>query len=410
MQPRAYIAGVGMTRFGKHLETGLKALGAEAVKLALEDAGLEPPQLEAAVVGNAAAGVVTGQESIRGQVILRSLGVGRIPVVNVENACASASTALHQACLWVTAGFCDVALALGVEKLYCEDKRRSFAAFRGAVDVELLEEVMAALARDARAQGAEAASSGAGEKRSMFMDIYAAAARAHMKRYGTTVRQFAAVAAKNSFHGSLNPRAQFRERLTVEEVLAAPVVAEPLTRPMCSPIGDGAAAAVLVSERKKRELGLRVPVRVLSCVLHSGWDHGADEPGTVEVCAREAYEEAGVSPEDLDVVECHDATAPAEIMAYESLGLCGKGEGGLLVESGATQLGGRIPVNPSGGLLRKGHPVGATGLAQIVELTEQLQGRAGARQVPEARLALAQNGGGVIGADAAAMCVTILSL
>ena len=405
----ARIAGVGMTHFGKHLEIGLKALGAEAVRAAVADAGIELADLEAAYVGNAAAGVITGQECIRGQVILRSLGVGRIPVINVENACASASTALHQACAMVSAGLYDVVLALGVEKLYHEDKKRTFAAFSGAVDVEAMAAILAGLRRAAEQGGAQSAASGAGEKRSMFMDIYALAARAHMKQYGTTVEQFAGIAAKNSYHGSLNPRAQFREALTVEQVLAAPMIAEPLTRPMCSPIGDGAAAAVVVSERKARELGLPGSVRVVASSLHSGWDHGPGEPGTVEVCAREVYEEAGVGPGDLDVIECHDASAPAELMAYESLGLCPKGEGGKLVDTGETRLGGRLPVNVSGGLLRKGHPVGATGIAQIVELVEQLQGRSGPRQVEGARVALAQNGGGNIGIDAAAMCVTVLS-
>jgi acetyl-CoA acetyltransferase len=409
MRLDAIVAGVGMTRFGKHLDAGLKALGAEAVHAALADAGLEPHDLEAAYVGNAAAGLVTGQECIRGQVILRSLGLGRLPVVNVENACASASTALHQACAMVSAGLYDAVLALGVEKLYHEDKRRSFAAFSGAVDVEAMAAILEALRRSAEAGGAGRASQGAGEKRSMFMDIYAAAARAHMARWGTTVRQLAAVAAKNSVHGSLNPRAQFREALSVEDVLAAPVVAEPLTRPMCSPIGDGAAAVVVVSERKAREIGARRPVAVVSSVLHSGWDHGPEEAGLAELCAREAYEEAGLGPNELDVVECHDASAIAEILAVESLGLCPKGDGGKLAESGDSRLGGRLPVNPSGGLLRKGHPVGATGLAQIVELTEQLQGRSGPRQVEGAMVALAHNGGGNIGADAAAMCVTILA-
>jgi acetyl-CoA acetyltransferase len=307
----------------------------------------------------------------------------------------------------VTAGFYDVVLALGVEKLYHPDKRKSFAAFSGAVDVEIMGALIEALRQGATAQGAAAAGSGAGEKRSMFMDIYAAAARAHMQRYGTTAEQFAAIAAKNSYHGSMNPRAQFREVMSVAEVLAAPMIAEPLTRPMCSPIGDGGAAVVVMSERKAREVGART-VRVVASVLHSGWDHGADEPGTVEVCAHDAYEEAGVGPNDLSVIECHDASAPAELMAYESLGLCAKGEGGKLIDSGATRLGGRIPVNTSGGLLRKGHPVGATGIAQIVELTEQLQGRSGPRQVENAKVALAHNGGGAIGTDAAAMCVTIL--
>jgi len=410
MRMNAVVAGVGMTTFGKHLDVGLKALGAEAVRTALADAGIEAKALEAAWVGNAAAGLITGQESIRGQVILRSIGIGQIPVVNVENACASASTAFQQATAMVSAGLYDVVLALGVEKLYHADKKKSFAAFSGAVDVEALQAILQALQKSASETGAKSAASGSGESRSMFMDIYAAAARAHMRRYGTTARQFAAVAAKNSRHGSENPRAQFREVLSVEDVLAAPMIAEPLTRPMCSPIGDGAAAAVIVSERKARELGIRRAVRVVSSVLRSGWDHGVDEPGTVEVTSHDAFEEAGIGPGELSVIECHDASAPAEILAYESLGLCGKGDGGKLIEEGATALGGRIPVNTSGGLLRKGHPVGATGLAQIVELTEQLQGRSGSRQVAGARVGLAHNGGGNVGTDAAAMCVTILRI
>jgi acetyl-CoA acetyltransferase len=408
MKLDAQIAGVGMTRFSKFLDRGLKSIGAEAVEAALRNAGIEQSDLQAAWVGNAAAGLVTGQECIRGEVVLRGMGIGKIPVVNVENACASASTAFNQACAMVTAGFYDCVLALGVEKLYHEDKRKTFGAFSGAVDVEALAEIMAGLQKNARAGGASAASKGAGEKRSMFMDIYAMAARSHMKAYGTTVEQFAGVSAKNSLHGSLNPRAQFREVMTVEEVLAAPMIAEPLTRPMCSPIGDGAAAAVIVSEARARQMGLNNSVRVLSSVLRSGWDKEAGESGVAELAAREAYEEAGIGPEDLSVIELHDASAPAEIMAYESLSLCGKGEGGRLISDGITRLGGRLPVNTSGGLLRKGHPVGATGIAQVVELTEQLQDRCGERQVEGARFGLAHNGGGNIGTDAAALCITIL--
>jgi acetyl-CoA acetyltransferase len=408
MKLDAQIAGVGMTRFSKFLDRGLKSIGAEAVEAALRNAGIEQSDLQAAWVGNAAAGLVTGQECIRGEVVLRGMGIGKIPVVNVENACASASTAFNQACAMVTAGFYDCVLALGVEKLYHEDKRKTFGAFSGAVDVEALAEIMAGLQKNARAGGASAASKGAGEKRSMFMDIYAMAARSHMKAYGTTVEQFAGVSAKNSLHGSLNPRAQFREVMTVEEVLASPMVAEPLTRPMCSPIGDGAAAAVIVSEAWARQMGLNNSVRVLSSVLRSGWDKEAGESGVAELAVREAYEEAGIGPEDLSVIELHDASAPAEIMAYESLSLCGKGEGGRLISDGITRLGGRLPVNTSGGLLRKGHPVGATGIAQVVELTEQLQDRCGERQVEGARFGLAHNGGGNIGTDAAALCITIL--
>ncbi len=410
MRLNAIIAGVGMTHFGKHMDMGLKAIGAEAVKAAVADARIAQDDLEAAWVGNAAAGLVTGQECIRGQVILRSIGLGRLPVINVENACASASTALHQAAAMVTAGLYDMVLALGVEKLYHPDKKKSFGAFSGAVDVEAMQEILKRLQESAKRGGAKSGASGAGEKRSMFMDIYAAAARVHMKQYGTTVEQFAGVSSKNSFHGSLNPRAQFRDCLSVEDVLASPMIAEPLTRPMCSPIGDGAAAVVLVSEAKARELGIQKPVRVVSSVLRSGWDHALDEEGAGELCSREAYEEAGVGPTDLDVVELHDASAPAEIMAYEYLGMCPKGDGGKLIDEGATRLGGRMPVNTSGGLLRKGHPVGATGIAQIVELTEQLQGRSGERQVEGAKIGLAQNGGGNIGVDVAAMCVTILQI
>jgi len=404
MKLKAIVAGVGMTRFAKHPDKGLKELGREAIEKAVADAGLTLADIQAAYVGNCAAGLVTGQESVRGQVILHPMGVGKIPIVNVENACASGSTALVQACVMVSAGLYDVVLALGVEKLTHPDKMRSFAAFAGAMDIDELNDMLADLAK--QSSGEEG---GAGQNRSMFMDVYAMAARAHMERYGTKKEHFAMVAAKNSFHGSMNPRAQFRDVMTVEQVLADRVIVEPLTRSMCSPIGDGAAAAVVVSARKARELGIAKPVRVVTSVMHSGWNRRDDEPDTVELCAREAYEEAGIGPQDVSVIELHDASAPAEIMNYEALGLCAKGEGGRLVASGATRLGGRIPVNTSGGLLRKGHPVGATGVAQIVELTEQLQGRAGERQVTGARIGLAQNGGGKKGNDAAAMLVTILS-
>ena len=404
MRADAIVAGVGMTNFGKHLDEGLKAIGGQAVTAALADAGITGADLDAAYVGNAAAGLITGQESIRGQVVLRGIGLGKLPVINVENACASASTAVHQAAAMVTAGLYDCVLALGVEKLYHEDKKRSFGAFSGAVDVEQFQEFMAGLEKRA-----DSAAKGAGQKRSMFMDIYAAVARNHMDRYGTTVEQFASISAKNSRHGHLNSRAQFREELTVEDVLAAPMIAEPLTRPMCSPIGDGAAALILVSPEGARRLGIDNPVRIRSSVLHSGWDRTPGEDDVARLCAAEAYEEAGIGPEDLSLVECHDASAPAELIAYEALGLCPTGEGGRLVDTGDTAIGGLIPVNTSGGLLRKGHPVGATGIAQIVELTEQIQGRSGDRQVEGATVGLAHNGGGTIGTDAAAMCVTIVS-
>jgi acetyl-CoA acetyltransferase len=309
----------------------------------------------------------------------------------------------------VSTGCYDAVLALGVEKLYHPDKQRTFMALRGGMDVEELEAALASFAADESGAGEAPKASAGGDKRSVAMDFYANLARAHMRQYGTTLEQLAGVSAKNSLHGSLNPRAQFREALTVDDVLGAPMIVEPLTRPMCSPIGDGAAAAVLVSERKARQLGLESPVRVAASVLHSGWDHEPGELDSATLCAREACEESGVGPEDIGVVELHDASAIGELIAYESLGLCQRGESGKLIDEGATKIGGRVPVNTSGGLLRKGHPVGATGIAQVVELAEQLQGRCGKRQVEGVTAALAHNGGGVVGREAASMCVTILT-
>ncbi len=408
MKMNAYVAGVGMTRFGKHLDQTLKGLAGEAIREALTDAGLTGADLEVAYMGNAAGGVVQGQEMISGQVALRELGIGKIPVINLENACATSSTAFNQACAMVTAGLYDVALVCGFEKLFHEDKMRSFAAFDGAVDVENSDGIRGSLQSLAAKAGVDVDWANAGKTRSVFMDIYSLMTIAHMKQYGTTVEQVAGVTAKNSFHGSLNPRAQFQTAMTVEEVLGAREIVWPLTLPMCSPIGDGAAALVVVSERKARQMGLNKPVKVLSCALVSGFD---EEPGDLSVgslAANQAYESAGVGCEDLSLVELHDASAPSEIIAYEYLGICAKGDGGKLIADGTTRLGGRLPVNVSGGLLRKGHPIGASGAAQIVELTEQLQGRSLDRQVAEARIGLAHNGGGMIGTDAAATVVSIL--
>jgi acetyl-CoA acetyltransferase len=408
MYMNAYIAGVGMTRFGKHLNTTLKGLAGEAIREALVDAGLEGGAIEAAYMGNAAGGVVQGQEMISGQVALRELGIGKIPVINLENACATSSTAFNQAAAMVTHGAYDVALVCGFEKLFHEDKARTFAAFDGAVDTENTEGVAGSLESLAAAAGEVVDMENAGKSRSVFMDIYALMTIAHMKQYGTTIEQIAGVTAKNSFHGSLNPRAQFQQAMTVEEVLQSREIVWPLTLPMCSPIGDGAAAVVLVSERKAKQMGLAKPVRVRSSALVSGWDLAEGEH-VGEYAASLAYEAAGVGPRDLSLVELHDASAPSEIIAYEYLGICDKGQGGQLIEDGSTRLGGRLPVNVSGGLLRKGHPIGASGAAQIVELTEQLRGRANSRQVEDARIGLAHNGGGLIGTDAAATVVSILS-
>ena len=401
------VAGVGMTRFGKHVDRTMKSLAGEAVAGALEDAGVGREAVQAAFVGNAVQGLISGQECVRGQVVLREHGIGGIPIVNVENACASASTALHLAWQAVAGGFHDCVLALGMEKLYHPDKTRSFAALAGAVDVELLAQLQEALTSMKRGAGE---GNGGGEKRSLFMDVYAAAARQHMARYGTRVEHFAAIAAKNSFHGSLNPRAQYQEPHTVEEVLASPVIAAPLTRLMCSPIGDGAAAAVVVSDEYLKRLRTPRAVRIAASVLGTGRDRGTDDPDPVTDVVRRAYEQAGVGPDDVHLAEVHDATAPAELMIYEELGFCAAGDGARLVESGETRLGGRRPVNTSGGLIAKGHPVGATGLAQVVEVVDQLRGRAGRRQVAGAHVALTENAGGAVRGDPAAVAIHILTV
>jgi acetyl-CoA acetyltransferase len=242
------------------------------------------------------------------------------------------------------------------------------------------------------------------------MELYASLAKGHMSKFGTTERQLAAVAAKNHRHSTLNPLSQYQNDMSVEDVLAGKLIAWPLTLPMCSPISDGAAAAILCTKRALQRLSDIRPVTVLGCALASGSSREwSDAEG--HICRRaadKAYDEAGVGPKDISVAEVHDASAFAEIVQIENLRFCEIGEGGTFSEHGETALGGRIPVNPSGGLESKGHPIGATGLGQIYELVQQLRGEAGARQVADARLAIAENGGGFIGVEEAAAVVTIL--
>jgi len=365
----AYVAGVGMTLFAKQPQRTLKDLVAEATTAALQDAGLEARQVQACYFANAVAGSIVGQEMVAGQVTLRPLGLEGIPLVNVENACASASTAFHLACQAVTSGYCDIALAVGAEKMTHPDKRRSFAAIGGSVDVE---RIPAELPPD----------------RSFLMDMYAQAALEYMERSGATVEDFAAVVVKNQRHGMLNPLAQYGSELTVEDVLASRPIVHPFTLLMCSPISDGAAAAVVVNERLARGNGQRV--RVAASVLRSA----SASAKVSELAAQAAYEVAGLGPESLDCAELHEAAASAELVLYEQLGFAEPGEGPALIRSGATCLGGRLPVNTSGGLLARGHPIGATGLAQIYEAVCQVRGQAGRRQVEGARVALTQNAGG----------------
>jgi acetyl-CoA acetyltransferase len=394
----AIVAGVGMTRFARSRRT-LRDLAAEAVRAALDDAGLEVGAIDAAYVGNAVAGLVTGQEMIRGQVMLREVGIEGIPIFNIENACASSSSALHLAWQAARTGAGEVVLCLGAEKLVHEDKKVGMAAIGTAVDVEMQAEMAERLG--------SANSSG---ERSLFMDIYASMAKDYMERSGATARDFAAVVVKNQHNGARNPRAQYGRELTVDEVLASRMVVAPLTLFMCSPISDGAAAAILMSEAAARRHGVSGP-RIRASVVVSGNRHDKSDPtaGSAGRASRAAYEQAGIGPESLDCVEVHDASAPAELIAYEQLGLAPRGGGPELLASGRTRLDGDLPVNTSGGLLSKGHPIGATGVAQICEASWQLRGEAGARQVPGARVAMTQNGGGWLEEDSAAMSVHVLT-
>lgn len=412
-----YIIGVGMFRFGKYPDKSIKQMTAEVVENLLKDFPADKKDIEAAWFSNSFWGIVTGQHSIRGQVALTPLGIEGIPVMNVENACAGATSAANGAYLGIRAGAYDVALAIGVEKMYNpDDKQAMFEMFMSNTDVEFIRGILAAFkadeqkkASEAEASGEGGAKGGGGGGRSPFMDIYAMAARMHMDRYGTTQRQLATIAAKNHYHASLNPLAQYQMDMTVEEVLEDRPVSYPLTRSMCAPMGDGATAALLCSGKAlKRFPGAR-PVKVLASVLTSGTlptDGGMDLIGMR--LSKKAYEAAGLGPEDIDVAEVHDATAFGELLQTEELGLCAEGEGGPFAESGATKLGGRLPVNTSGGLECRGHPIGASGIAQLVELVTQLRGEAGKRQVEGARIAMAENGGGFIGTGEAAMCIHIL--
>jgi acetyl-CoA acetyltransferase len=405
-----YVLGIGMTAFGRLQGESIKSMSQQAISAALADAGLDSRRLDAAFVGNVTQGHMQGQHMIRGQIALRAMGIGGIPVINVENACATGSSAFHLAVNYLKAEG-EVALALGVEKMVSPDKSLMFSAFDSAWDIETVDANYARLRM--LGEGIEPpAGSTSTRPYSMFMDVYAALARQHMKRFGTTQRQLAAVAAKNHRHSVHNPLSQFRRTLTVEEVLAAPPITYPLTLPMCAPISDGAAAAVLATggALKRFALDRSRAVRVLASIVQTGSDRSADEVQRhcTVLAARRAYEKAGVGPSDVSVAEVHDATAMGEIIQVENLGFCAFGEGGPMAERGETSLGGRLPVNPSGGLESKGHPIGATGIGQLHELVTQLRGEAGPRQVQGARIAVAENGGGLWGIEEAVAAVTVL--
>lgn len=404
-----YIVGVGMTPFGKLLDRSVKSLVREAVTAALDDAGASKDDLGVAFYSNTTQALMEGQHVIGGQIALRSMGIGGLPVINVENACAGASTALYQSVAMLRAGMADVALAVGVEKMHDADKYKSSAIFSGGYDVHAADGMADRLAHIGA--GVDAPEGTPAGVKSPFMEVYASLTKGHMREFGTTQRHLAAVSSKNHHHSTMNPLSQFQKDMTIEEVLAGPVIAWPLTLPMCSPISDGAAAAILCTKSALSRFPDARPIRLLSTVLMSGSDREWSDfdRHLCRLAALKAYNEAGVGPDDMSVAEVHDASAFGEIVQIENLGLCELGQGGWFSERGETRLGGRIPVNTSGGLESKGHPIGATGLGMIHELVTQLRGSAGARQVEGARFAIAENGGGFHGVEEAAAAVTILA-
>jgi len=407
-----YIAGIAMTVFGRHLERSLHDLAGEALQGAIKDAGCQISDIGAAYYGSMTNGALQGQLGIPGQVVFSKIGIEGIPVFNVENACASGSSAFHLALQSLRAGATDVALAIGAEKMNIPDKAKAFAVFDAGWDVSRAEENYEVLIKMGDGvvppPGSESS-----RPYSKFMSIYAAMCRYHMKTYGTTQRQIAAVCAKNHTHSVHNPYSQFRQPFTIEEVLAAPPITYPLTLPMCAPLSDGAAAAIVCTEAGLKRIGADKQrcIKVAASVVRSFTSRPLERPELHigHLAAKQAYEIAGLGPEDMHVAEVHDASAMGEIIQAENLGFVKFGEGGPAAERGEFTIGGRLPINPSGGLESKGHPLGATGIGQLYELVTQLRGEAGPRQVEGARHAIQENGGGMQGVEEAALAIHILS-
>ena len=377
----AAVVGIGFIPFGKHPDKSLIEMGAEALVAALKDSGIRPSQVEAGFFTSALAGRLFGDMTV-GQNVFWEAGINRVPIVNVENACTSGSTAFYLAYNAVVAGQFDLAVVLGAEKM-CVPQFGLINSGQTELDTQL---------------GLVAPAS------------FAMRAVRHMIDFGTTPEHLAQVSVKNRRHAQHNSIAQFRQPVTLQEVLAAPMIVDPLTRLMCCPIADGAAAVVVCSPAVARRLGRAVNVE--AAILCSGsyenpqnlvhWE--TDYRGS-----RMAYEKAGLGPEDLDIVECHDAFTIAEILHYEALGLCKEGEGGRFVAEGHASLGGKTPVNVSGGLLSRGHPVAATGLAQICEVVIQLRNEAGLRQIENAKIGLAHCMGGDKAGDTKSCTVIVFS-
>ncbi len=405
-----YIVGVGMTQFGKFPDLRVKDLTRMAVQAAIRDAGCRMEDIQAAFFAQTPQGDLEEQEFVPDPIALPDMGFSEIPMLTVENACASGSTALWEGINYLRSGAADVVLAVGAEKMNVNNRDKSLAIFEGGWDIEKADEnlkKMIALGEGVEVPEGSVSTDGY----SRFMDVYAGFGRYHMKHYGLTQRQIAAVCAKNHAHSVQNERSFFRKVFTVDEVLDARPIVYPLTIPMCAPVTDGGAAAIICTEKAMDHYGFdrSRAVRIRSCVLMSGriGEYDVTETCVTSKTAKKAYELAGAGPEDMSVAEVHDATAIGEISASEAIGLCPLGEGGACAERGETSIGGRIPINPSGGLESKGHPIGATGLGQVFELVSQLRGECGPRQVEGARLAVQENGGGLIGTAPAVVVVSV---
>jgi acetyl-CoA acetyltransferase len=377
------VAGVGLTDFGKHLDRSLGSLAEEALAAALADAGLESTDIDATYFSNAAAGLLSGQEMIRGEVALKGIDLAGGPIINVENACASGGSAAQLAWLAVASGAADTALALGAEKLFHDDKQLSFAAIESGTDLSL-------------AIGPE---SGEPVSGSVMMSAYAAEARAYAERNGEVEEALAAIAVKNRAQAALNPHAQYQKSITAADVEESRLVADPLRLLTCSPLTDGSAAVIFrAADGAERDVDVRTSIVRSNDRRSSVVARGVDA----------AYAAVGWSAADVDVFALHDACAFAELQQYEQIGIAAEGGAIAAATGGVTALGGTHPVNTDGGLMSRGHALGATGLAQLSELVIQLRGEAGERQVRDAKAALAVNAGGWMGEDYAAVVVTAL--
>ena len=382
------IVGVGMTRFTKN-NLHFREMGREATWTAIKDSGIDPRHIQIAYAGHARTGQLLGWECGVGQAILWDVGINKIPVTSVGNFCCSGTCAVREAWFAVGSGMYDVAIAIGVEKLTAR-KGKGQPLTSDGVELE----------------------GGVGFTPPAF---FAMIAQRHMQLYGTTREQIAAVSVKNRRYGALNPYAQYQKEVTLEEVLTSPMVVDPLTLYQCCPTSDGAAAAILCARDALGKYNLQQkPVTIAAIAQQSGTYPDSSGELTIDEgtarAAQEAYRIAGIGPEDIDVAEVHDCFSIAEVIHYEDLGWCRKGEGGRLVQEGYFDLTGRVAVNPSGGLLSKGHPLGATGIGQMCEIVWHLRRQAGPRQRNGAKAGLAHNAGGFKEADAAAITVSILKV